>query len=692
MTISLARISLHRSDRSVRGCAPQRKHPVSADPNSTTGRMRRLRTTTAISVVVLGLVPSIGLADDARFIEVPGQPLAAALTELSRETGRAVLARSDLVQGKRSKPIRGVLAPADALRTMVAEAGLAVEELPDESFVLTIPTQVQSTQDAVELEPLVLQGRQGGGVPGASGGGGTFDIFEEERTIETIDEEEIERANIESINDALDSTANVVVVGEITPNTLNVTVRGISDVGNVNSTAPTTGVFVDGVLRNQSGTAVGTNSALIDVERVDVFLGPQTTTFSRGTTAGAVNVVTKKPTDELEFTVEGDIGAFETNGNPFGGVTLIGNTPLLDDGLLSARLVLFSNASKGFIEVFDDDVFDDIETEQFGGRLSLRSQPTNDLTLDFQLGYSRSEFDDSFLVSLDLLEEGKFVSFEDPLSEDTNEDVTIRIGAQYETAIGTFSSNSSFRFNENNANSDGDGLAAIDVTEADVVLTTRSFSQEFRYDGAPLQFGGIPGDIVINAGASFTFNDFETSDTVNFGSDINDLVLAAVSADPTLLALIDIPAGIAPADIPAFIAALPPEAFGFLDTEDTQEIISVNVYGDLAWSPIPQLELSGGLRYSFDRIETSDETVSTGPLSAAGFLDAPFFEEGDATFNSVTPRASISYDWTDDITTFFSFSVGFRPGGISETPFEIFEFDEEITRSFEVGLRSRFFD
>ncbi|MEM8792470.1 MAG: TonB-dependent receptor [Pseudomonadota bacterium] len=631
-------------------------------------------------------------AQDIQRINVPAQPLAAAITELGRETGWEIGGAVELVENRRSKSVSGEMTPRGALETMLAGSDLIVRQLPGQGLVIVRAAQVQSTQGSVELDEIIVNAPRGSGAPGPSGSGGAFDVFEETRTIETVDAEEIEKSNVRDVADALDSTANVVVVGQTSPTSLNVTVRGIANFGNVNSTAPSTGIFVDGVLLNQTSQGTGINPALIDAERVDIFLGPQTTTFGRATTAGAVNVVTKKPTDELEFIFQGEVGSF-----PDGSGSLVANLPLLEDGLLSARIVAFGSGSDGFIEFFDDAVTDELGQEVFGGRVSLRSQPTDDLTLDLQTSFTRTEFDASSLVTLALLDEEEFIAFPNPQGEDSNIDFVARFEARYDTDIGTFSSNTAFRINENTADFDGDGTPT-GITETLVGLDTTTFSQEFRYDGSALEVPGVPGTVVFSAGTSFNFSDFTTSDTVTFAGDSVPLIAGGAA----LLAMTD-PTGFAEAAaalglpndvgaVTAFLGGLSPAEIGFLDTDDQQEFINVSLYADLAWRPIAPLELSGGFRYSFDRVDASDRTVTLGPAVPLGFFEEGFFVEDSASFNSVSPRASISYDWTDDITTFFAFATGFRPGGIADTPTTTFEFDPETTRSFEVGIRSRFFD
>lgn len=81
-------------------------------------------------------------------------------------------------------------------------------------------------------------------------------------------------------------------------------------------TAPTVGVYFADVVgvRAQGGTASGNSvgvGAFMDLQNVQVLKGPQGTLFGRNTTGGAILLVPRKPTAELEGYVEGSIGNYD---------------------------------------------------------------------------------------------------------------------------------------------------------------------------------------------------------------------------------------------------------------------------------------------------------------------------------------------------------------------------------------------
>ncbi|WP_206244626.1 TonB-dependent receptor [Novosphingobium terrae] len=101
----------------------------------------------------------------------------------------------------------------------------------------------------------------------------------------------------------------------------NVTMRGQASLDYYN---PAAQLYVDGLPQDQ---ALFFRQVPIDLDRVEVLYGPQGTLYGRGALGGVINVVTRRPDDQLRGQVEGNVSSLGS-----GGQALV-NLPLVKDAL-----------------------------------------------------------------------------------------------------------------------------------------------------------------------------------------------------------------------------------------------------------------------------------------------------------------------------------------------------------------------
>ena len=88
------------------------------------------------------------------------------------------------------------------------------------------------------------------------------------------------------------------------------TVRGVgSHEGGAEMSDQAITVSIDGEFINRP---VALGAAMFDIDRVEVLKGPQGTLYGRNATAGAINIIAKKPTDRLEGDVNVQYGNYNT--------------------------------------------------------------------------------------------------------------------------------------------------------------------------------------------------------------------------------------------------------------------------------------------------------------------------------------------------------------------------------------------
>jgi iron complex outermembrane receptor protein len=128
--------------------------------------------------------------------------------------------------------------------------------------------------------------------------------------IAAFSENDLKNAGIQRANDIASVVTNVQLNSAGGNGNQAITIRGIGlNDFNLNST-PTAAVHIDEVAL---GSNAMTNFAVFDLERVEVLKGPQGTLFGRNSTAGVINFIIQKPTEELEGYVNLTLGNYSTN-------------------------------------------------------------------------------------------------------------------------------------------------------------------------------------------------------------------------------------------------------------------------------------------------------------------------------------------------------------------------------------------
>ncbi len=120
--------------------------------------------------------------------------------------------------------------------------------------------------------------------------------------------ETLRNAEIHDILDLQTIVPSLRVTQLQTSTQTNFLIRGFGNGANNPGIESSVGVFIDGVYRSRSASMIGD---LVNVERVEVLRGPQSTLFGQNASAGVISVTTKKPS----FTPSGsiEVGAGDYN-------------------------------------------------------------------------------------------------------------------------------------------------------------------------------------------------------------------------------------------------------------------------------------------------------------------------------------------------------------------------------------------
>jgi outer membrane receptor protein involved in Fe transport len=161
-------------------------------------------------------------------------------------------------------------------------------------------------------------------------------------TVTAISAQLLQDSGVRDIKDLTLLTPGLLVTSSSNEVSTTARIRGIGTVGDNIGLESSVGVVIDGVYRPRNGVGFGD---LGELERVEVLKGPQGTLFGKNTSAGVVNVITKRP----QFEFGGDVAISGGNWNALDASgSLTG--PIIDD-TLAGRLYVSTQNRDGFYDV-----------------------------------------------------------------------------------------------------------------------------------------------------------------------------------------------------------------------------------------------------------------------------------------------------------------------------------------------------
>ena len=173
------------------------------------------------------------------------------------------------------------------------------------------------------------------------------------------------------------------------PSSTNFNIRGVASYAFEGGIQPSVAMVVDGVSLARSGEFI---SELADIEIIEVLRGPQGTLFGRNTTAGAINITTRRPSTELEGYVE---ASFTDDDEQLYRARLSG--PLTE--AVAGSLNVFYQDRDGFIENIYPGGIDGGGMESWGGRAQLDLNLSDSVQLLLSGDYRDAEHGSSASVT-----------------------------------------------------------------------------------------------------------------------------------------------------------------------------------------------------------------------------------------------------------------------------------------------------
>src|ERR1700722_875237 len=202
-------------------------------------------------------------------------------------------------------------------------------------------------------------------------------------SVEVFTQHRLDDLGVTTLADLADYAPNVIIEAKSgnASQGLSIKIRGVgvSDVDYLFSD-PSVALYIDGVFQPR---AMGPQSDLFDLERVEVLRGPQGTLYGKNALGGAINIITRKPDDTTSAEVSAYVGNYDEIDTSFRA-----NTPLVDHTLF-ASVSLLSVNHDGYYKNTYSPGLDPSNGDRQAVRGALRWLANDSLTIDFISDYSR---------------------------------------------------------------------------------------------------------------------------------------------------------------------------------------------------------------------------------------------------------------------------------------------------------------
>jgi iron complex outermembrane recepter protein len=441
--------------------------------------------------------------------------------------------------------------------------------------------------------------------------------------------------------------------GKILGNTA-VNIRGVG----LNQGSPGVAIHVDGVYQAQPTMG---DLAQADLERVEILRGPQGTLYGRNATGGAINFITKAPTDRFEGYALA--GYAEYDESKLQGMI---NLPLGDR--VRARLVAdWTRRGDGFVKNVTPGGPDLDKGETLSGRLRIAVDLADNLTLDLS-GAALHGSGPSLYFTLHNAPSASAIAMNpylvnaivplDPWRTSANGPITsdrdyVSGGATLTWNIGDATVKSITGYAKN----DGKYVGDDDATQLDAFpvfrhFASKTFTQELNVSGEMGPVRAV-GGLFYLADNNFYLQEY------NFKL------------------------GIFP---------LPPGTILHFEANNNNTR-SKAAFADLTVDLTDRFRLIGGIRLSKDtqRIEQNNYfQTNVGGTTQPRTSTCPV-PSNEVSWSSTTPRIGAQFDLASNANVYATFSKGFKAGGFNAFACDNVFNPEKVT-AYEGGIKSRLFD
>lgn len=451
----------------------------------------------------------------------------------------------------------------------------------------------------------------------------------------------IKDSGIKSLQDFSRQVPNLYIANWGMRGNSYVFVRGIGSTFN----SPAVGFYVDDV--NYMDSRVF-DADLYDIERIEVLRGPQGTLYGRNSLGGVINVVTKKPGNEMRFGVEQTFGRYHNSAT-----SAYVRAPLVEDKLFIGISGSMDTRDGYTQNSYRHNRVDD--QENYSGRGQLRWTPTDKADITFSFDGEKVHEGVYPLADRERTKESPRTVFYDYNGLHTRESLGGSLRASFELPWFNVTSITSYRGYDDTVRNDQDFMP-YDILRAYEDIEDRQFTQELRFSSpkdATSPFAWIGGLYAYHRKQDHRLN-------LDYGDDA------------------------------VWMGLVPMTMTSRADSNLTTK--GGAVFGQGTYTLFDKLDLTLGLRWEYEKNEMDYKLGYTSGGYPIPGMD--FSHSGERSDTEVLPKAQIDYRWTENFMTYIGVARGYRSGGFNKDFLDSsdFSYDPEYSWNYEVGFKSGFFD
>jgi iron complex outermembrane recepter protein len=677
---------------------------------------------------------------DPRQLDVPAGELIPALEALEKQAAIEIVYQPEQLKSLRTKGVKGTYEPKAAVQLLLKGTTLELRTDPTGAMVIaphtpsTTSTAVAAGAAVAAQEPgpdqkegktsssdpfRVAQADQGAGqasipvekAPKSSGTTAEAEgrleeviVTAQKRaenlqdvpvSVQVISSQEFQQENHNTLAELTRTIPAVHVTDGLDSN--NLFIRGVGSGGNP-AFDQSVAVFVDDVYRGRSRTI---EMSFLDVDRLEVLKGPQSTFFGNNAIAGALSIITKKPGDHFDAWARALYGmndeyAFE---GAIGG-------PLTDT--IGVRVAGTYNGTHGWVENVNTGEVGPTQ-ENYAGRITLSFNPSESLDADLKVEAGEHHLTHSGLGSPRLWHNCPPAPPYPPSY--ASGAVSCQDALNAGIPIGLDTNKVSELPGQGNSLSTFESLLTLNYHMGGYTLTSVSDYNNYHFDSRvdPYALGTYVQTNTDPEKYHQTSQEFRLSSPVGGRFDYlvgiyyqNDEIGFDLIPNAPWLNFLG----------PLLDPAIPPEDLPLsIKTGFGQKEHLYSIFGSMSWNVTDKLKFKAGLRGTSVKKEFDGSThYGTGTQLYGGFVQLPPDLEAswggilgppgslheDLKDEALMPSAGIEYRLNPKAMAYATYNRGFKAGGFNGlTPFVpngSVAFGPEYVNAYELGLKSEWFD